>query len=365
MDQKVIKVLGGIIAGFIVLILILFLISSCGKKKYSYEKLETKMKDIAKSYIEKGKVEKPKINNDEVVITLDDMLKNGDIENLNKLFGKKKKETFECNGKVTVTNINNHLNYSTYLSCNNEYKTKRLAEEILKNEKIVTEGIGLYNINNEYIYRGEIKNNYVSFNNNLYRIIKIFDDGTIRLINTNKINNVKWDNRYNPDVKKSDGINEYELNSINSRLKDSLETVYDSYSDEAKSYIVSQNVCIGKTTLQTASKDRSQECSKVYENQYTSLLNIYEYLDASLDTNCKVATDNPCRNYNWIRYQLKNTFLMAADASDSSKVFYIDSLSIKTVSASTISTIYPIIHITNKANYVSGDGTESNPYKFV
>ena len=39
MDQKMMKILGAIIAGFVVFILILFLISSCSKTNYTPEKI--------------------------------------------------------------------------------------------------------------------------------------------------------------------------------------------------------------------------------------------------------------------------------------------------------------------------------------
>lgn len=52
MDQKMMKTLGGVIAGFVILIFVLFIISSCTNTKYTYEKLEEKMLNIAKDLLQ-------------------------------------------------------------------------------------------------------------------------------------------------------------------------------------------------------------------------------------------------------------------------------------------------------------------------
>ncbi len=64
MDQKMMKTLGGIIAGFVVFIFILFMISSCSNTTYTYDKLEAKMMDVAKSYFEANKDDLPKEDKD-------------------------------------------------------------------------------------------------------------------------------------------------------------------------------------------------------------------------------------------------------------------------------------------------------------
>ena len=56
-----------------------------------------------------------------------------------------------------------------------------LSEHIIKNSE-------LYKENDSYIYKGEIDNNYVSFNNLTWRIIKINSDSSITLILNDYIN---------------------------------------------------------------------------------------------------------------------------------------------------------------------------------
>ena len=61
MDQKTIKMLGYIIGGFVGFIILLFLISSCTNKKYTFEKLENKIKEFTNE-LNKAKKELENIN---------------------------------------------------------------------------------------------------------------------------------------------------------------------------------------------------------------------------------------------------------------------------------------------------------------
>ena len=44
-------------------------------------------------------------------------------------------------------------------------------EQILEKNDIVTSGVGLYEMDNEYVYRGLTPNNYITVDNTLYRIL--------------------------------------------------------------------------------------------------------------------------------------------------------------------------------------------------
>ena len=59
--------------------------------------------------------------------------------------------------------------------------TVYMATDILTNTSLVYEGNGAYRINGNTIYKGENLDNYVSFSNMLWRIIKIKSDNTIEI----------------------------------------------------------------------------------------------------------------------------------------------------------------------------------------
>lgn len=63
-----------------------------------------------------------------------------------------------------------------------------LSKYIITNTEIVTQKDGLEKENNTYIFKGEITNNYVLYNNIIWRIIKINNDNTIELIMDDYIN---------------------------------------------------------------------------------------------------------------------------------------------------------------------------------
>ena len=84
---------------------------------------------------------------------------------------------------VTDTTVNN---VDTYTSKGNYNKlTKAILYESNKTSKIYSQS-GMYKAEDDdgesYYFRGKIDNNYVSFANNLWRIVRINGDGSIRLI---------------------------------------------------------------------------------------------------------------------------------------------------------------------------------------
>lgn len=361
MDQKMIKTLGAIIAGFAVFIIILFFVSSCTNRKYTYDKLEEKMLKIAKSYYEANKKELPQQDKDTKSLTLKKMISDGKIEELSELFDD---ENIKCDGNVTVTNNNGYYLYSPYLSCGDDYETKYLSDKII-DDSLVESGVGLYANGDSYVMKGEVLNNYVQMGEKLFRIIGINEDGTIRLFEMSGLQQIVWDDRFNPDNNYNSGLNEYYFNDINSRIKQSLEEYYksDVWTDEMKSYLSTFDLCVGKRSSADITKDGSAECSQKLEGQVLGLLSTHEYLQASLDSNCVATLDKACRNYNWFGGLDLGVWTITADAETSRSVYIMyKSLALNTASGFAYANV--VVNLSDKAIYVSGDGTEKNPYIF-
>ncbi len=361
MDQKMKKILGGILAGFVVFILLLFIISSCTKKRYTYDKLESKMLSVSKDYFKNHKNELPE-ENKQVSLTLKKMINDHYIDELQKLFNDEK---ISCSGNVTVSNNNGNYIYSPYLDCGKDYKSVYLKDKIIE-DSTVTQGVGLYKTGNTYIMKGEVTNNYVQFGGQLFRIMRINEDGTIRLFQVDGVDQIIWDNRYNPDVRYKSGINEFEYNNLNSRIKDSLEEYYNNESVWKKddlAYVTSQNLCVGKRSKTETSKDGRAECSKTISNQYFGLLTVSDYLQASLDTKCDSTLSKSCSNYNWLSTLKDNIWTITANNESTYEVFCLTK-TLNTYSASSYASMNIVINITDKAIYEKGDGTLENPYTF-
>lgn len=366
MDQKMMKTLGGIIAGFVVFILILFLISSCSNTTYTFDRLETKMMEVAKAYYEAKPDELPKEDKDTKTLTLKKMISDGKIEELTELFDN---DEIKCDGNITVTNNNGYYMYTPYLSCGKDYESVYLKDQLIKDQLITDSSKnpdGLYEVKDQYIMKGEFVKNYVQMGGQLFRVIRINEDGTIRLMQNEGLKQQVWDNRFNPDYNYNGGINEYYYNSLNSRLKESVDNYYNNstvWPDDVKAYIVNSDLCIGKRSEADNTKDGSTECSKKLENQPFGLLAVYEILQASLDPNCNSSVAKSCRNYNWFGSFESSFWTVTADAERSQYVYL--QYQIPTIAnTNSYADINVVFNLTDKAVYVSGDGTLENPYVF-
>lgn len=363
MDQKMMKTLGIVIACFVVFILMLFLISSCSGGKYTYEKLQEKMLTVAKKYYEGNEKELPSQDKDTRSYTLKKMISDGQIDELADLFND---ENIKCDGNVTVTNNNGHYVYTPFLSCGKDYQTTYLKNKIVENS-LVESGPGLYETADEYIFRGDVKNNYVSFAKKTFRIMRINEDGTIRLIDNDGISEVIWDNKYNTNVKDSRGINEY---VVSENLYANLKTVSDNYynnqkvwTDEDRSYITTQTLCIGKRSNSDISKDGSAECSVKMENQLFGSLAVYEYLQASLDVNCTSTVASACTNYNWYTSIPNSFWTVTANVQTTESAYSLYRKPQSTI-CSSYNHLNVVFNINDNVTYVSGDGTKADPYVF-
>lgn len=358
MNEKLIKTLVTIVAIFIILIVIIFGISSCTNKKKTFNDLEDLMISTTKDYYQSNKDRLPKIDNKKV-LSLKDIISIGKLKEPSKYL---KNENITCDGNVTVYNNNGNYLYTPYLKCGKEYETILLKDKIIK-DNLTDKGVGLYNVNGTYIMKGEVQNNYLSFNDKIFRIMRVNEDGTIRVIQNEEYKQATWDNRYNPDEELNSGINEYMYNNINSRIKDTVEKYYNDESvwpKSSKAYISSQNLCIGKRSSDDTTKDGQTECSKKLSNQQFGLLSVYEYLQASLDKNCSYTESSSCSNYNWYT-RLKDVWTLTASSESSDKVYRINQVAML-ASADSMYGVNIVINLVGDVTYSTGDGSKDNPY---
>lgn len=366
MDKKTLTILGGVIGAFVLFIIILFLIAGCSKSNYTYDELKDKMISIATDYFE-DKEKLPKNDGDEVKYTLEKMIENGKLKPLNELFDD---ETAKCEGYVAVRNNNGHFLYAPVLTCTinkEEFKTNYLSDQIIK-DNLVTTGVGLYeNITDkgtQYIFKGETENNYLVWGDRKYRIIRINEDGSIKLLQTNANINDSWDDRLNEDYQKRYGYNYYvNENGIKSRIKESIDKEYDYLEEEEKGYIKSQDQCIGARNINDEINDGSIECAKVASNQQYGLLSVYEYFQASLNPTCNKIPDDTCENYNWIANDINTWTATISDANNYEA--YKISYDVESRKCNETGSVYPTIVLDESVIYVDGKGTEDEPYKFT
>lgn len=356
--ENILKIITIII---ILVVVILVMVFAFGGKETSntrtYSQIEENLKNATTKYLNDNKKLLPKNENEQTRINLDTLINSKYIEELSSIDD----ENVKCSGYVNVLNKGNKYKLIPYIKCGKYYETSSIADYI-KNKGIVTSGDGLYQSGNKYIFKGESPNNYITIGDRSYRIIEIDEDNELRLITSSRLNySTTWDNRYNVDRNRYDGINDYSI----SRIKDTLELVYNDeeyFSDEEKSLIVPHNACIGKRYLSDTSIDGATECSNQYDNQYVTLITSSEYMRASIDPHCDSTETYSCSNYNYFNDISSSYKTITAVADNSYQVFNVSNGVLSISSASSSFKFYPIIYIDKLSLYAGGDGTEDNPY---
>ena len=186
-----------------------------------------------------------------------------------------------------------------------------LSEYIIKNNEITNKN-GLNKENSSYIFKGETDNNYILYNNLLWRIVKINNDSSITLI-------------------LDDYINMLPKNLINSffeNLTNNLNT----------DYLTKNKVCIDEMN------DNEITCNKINNNSYISLLNAYDYLNSFYEEQTFITKD---KEIMWL-YNNDNHTNGDSISKSNENNFY---------------EIRPVITLKANTTYKTGNGNKENPYK--
>lgn len=186
-----------------------------------------------------------------------------------------------------------------------------LSEYIIKNNEITNKN-GLNKENSSYIFKGETDNNYILYNNLLWRIVKINNDSSITLI-------------------LDDYINMLPKNLINSffeNLTNNLNT----------DYLTKNKVCIDEMN------DNEITCNKINNNSYISILSAYDYLNSFYEEQTFITKD---KEIMWL-YNNDNHTNGDSISKSNENNFY---------------EIRPVITLKANTTYKTGNGNKDNPYK--
>lgn len=344
-------ILGGIIV-IVLLTLIVVIVGVINNKKLSYSRLEQKIKTATISYYEDYPEKLPHENGQETKLDSKVLVSGGYLKELSKYNSDK------CGAEVYVMKNNDEYIYIPYLTCA-KYKTISMASHILSEEQIVTSGKGLYRYNSEMIYRGEKINNYISFSGSLWRILRITEEGEIRVIQAKSSTKFNWDDRYNIDLDSYSGINDFEV----SRIKDQLIKIAndkDFIEPDLRKWIIAKNVCLDKKDSIDFNNLSNVNCSIYSQEKYQfSLLPLEEYFIASLDRNCNNIKSASCTNYNYLatgRY-----WTITPSAKSSNKV-YTTGGSTAASQANQSYNVRIVMNLSKHLLYGGGDGSQKNPY---
>lgn len=356
----------GVVVGIILLIIIIILIiNSIKPKTLSYTGIEDKMVEASKQYYSKKNEALPVNDGEEVEISASTLAEEGYMKELSKY---QEDKNASCSGSVIVTKSGETFDYAPRLDCGDKYTTKYLYEKLLGS--VVSKDDGLYKtteytptgVSSAYVFKGDYADNYVSLNGTSWRILKMDSKFNITLIESKYDRKIDykgtWDNRYNTQRGSDVGINDYYKSVIRRAIG---QEVYDRLDEKTKSKLILKEICIGKRSTKDTKKDGSIECKTTLKNEYLSLLTAYDFMNASLDTNCKTIMDKSCGNYNYLVSYGKPFWLLTANSENTYSGYKVSEFA-STSNLSTSSNARLVINVNKNLVYVSGSGTEAEPY---
>ena len=355
-QKSIVKMLGILLSIILIFLIIILIIAIINGGKKSNEQIELIMERAAEKYVNAN----PTVIKDEIYgnteIDVNTLAEGKYMKPFTKYYGK---ETL-CTGKVIVYKNLDYYDYIPKIDCGENYQTKSLSSVIVDDSNITTKEAGLYRIDNRYVYRGEYVDNYVSFENQLWRIIDINENGEIKIFQDQSEYETVWDDRFNSDYQEYVGINSFE-NVEPSRIKATILDAYNNMSNEVKSKVIPKEYCIGKRNESDASKDGSSECNVKTELMGASGIIVSDYLMASLDPKCNNTLSTECENYNYMANLGRSTWTVTADSDNTKRAYAISNgLTKKAVTGEL--NLRLVITINGNINYSGGTGTVSDPY---
>ena len=245
---------------------------------------------------------------------------------------------------------------------------KGIGVDITNN--VVTTGDGLYEDTYEsgrYIYKGANPNNYITFNNETWRIISIEADGSIKIMRNESIGSRAWD---------SSIFSDWETSDIKSYLNGDYLATITTNQDK----IVPHTWSIGEVTYNNSdlADQINDENGTQSQQANVGMITVSEYLRANTNTeqcgNFSLNNSNysTCKTTDWMfnivpsnghlwtisHYAssiVNSVFSVLGGSSDAGRLNHI-------VAFNSFVGVSPAVYLSSDIT-LSGSGTQSNPYK--
>ena len=272
--------------------------------------------------------------------------------------------------------------FSTNLNINAQGNIKQLiAGDYLKKQCDTASGDGLYKDvyeENKCVYKGSNPNNYIKFNNELWRIISVESDDTLKIMRKDSIGNMGFDYPSNQN-------NWSKPVTLNTYLNN---TYYNSLSETSKGLIQKYNWNIGSvdefSNIDSLAYTIEQEKEETW-SAYVALITISDFIKADSDINrcgsIKLIMDNSnwenainstCWNTNYISNSMLTTttnlwmWLLTSRSDSTSSVWRIRDYHYLHISEAINKDIgvLPVVHLKSSIK-LEGNGTVDDPYIIV
>lgn len=264
---------------------------------------------------------------------------------------------------IRKINENEEYFFATILK-NNEVKketiTKPGVEIASKNEGLI-EDVDDYGLT--YYFRGNVTNNYVEFANNLWRIVRINGDGTVRLILDDALNELS---SYNSEIEEAE---KYESTDVINKIN----SFYESNLKNNESYIANTKFCKEIESTSAGSNKTYNAYTRLVTNNIPSFNCLGETYRSriGLITADEVAfaggnfKDNN-KDYYLYNKDIEDIWWLSNLARTKDGIFYPFSITKEgkisdTTSGLAYKNVRPVINIIKKTT-VKGSGTLEDPY---
>ena len=237
---------------------------------------------------------------------------------------------------------------------------KELDESINLTDSVVSTGDGLYKDAYEegrYIYKGANPNNYVRFNNELWRIIALENDGTMKIVRNEVLSDQAWDTSNSNNWARPATLNTY-LN----------ETYYNSLTVVAQNQISEHNFGIGEVTWNNTNLagQIADENGTVWSGKI-GLITASDYIRSNTNNSqcgnfSRINTNySTCKNTTYL-FTGSQWWIFSPASNGTSSRNIQDSGKINSNPVNTVDNYRPALFIKSSVDIVSGEGTNDNPY---
>ncbi len=204
-----------------------------------------------------------------------------------------------------------------------------------------------------YFFKGATPNNYIIFNNEIWRILSVECDNTIKIIKDDSIDQLKWNTAIS---------NNWISASLNSYLNG---TYINQLSEKAQNQITSGKWNIG--SVQEGNNNLQDqintESSKTW-NGKIALPTLSEYFRTNSEPSyCSTsylynANLNVCKNSTWLYTSDSNWWLLSSYGSSSTLVYNLFSYANVTSDLP----VRPTVYLSPDIKITGGNGSQNNPY---
>lgn len=189
-------------------------------------------------------------------------------------------------------------------------------------------------VDETYYFSGNATNNYVSYSNLIWRIVKINEDNSLLLTTDNVIGTLSYGD-INTNYQESNLITWLNNNETGKFIK---------ILNSKEKYLKLTNTCID-----TISDIKNITCNEVNNNNYLGLLSLEDYLNSGGNTS----------------FINNGKYTYLANKNENSSIWYItNNGTIDTTDGNDILGIKPTITLLPTINMLQGNGTIDNPYIF-